>query len=122
MSTPRKAAPPRPLFARSAEDLAVLHALADVYAEELPCRGASTVLAEAWTSEDPAELDRAAAACATCPLLAECTDYGRTYRPEAGQWGEWRRRPRGRAAARDAADRAAEAQLMITHPSPRRTA
>jgi hypothetical protein len=40
---------------------------------------------ELWFSDDRADKVRAKAICLTCPLLAECRDYGKTQ--EYGIWG-----------------------------------
>lgn len=86
---------------------------------DLPCRSDD---ADLWFAEAPAELERAKALCARCPIRAECLD-GAVRRGEP--WGVWggeilergavipRKRPRGRPSkvdlARDRAYAAASA-------------
>ena len=79
----------------------------------LPCRDGD---ADLWFAETPAELERAKALCAECPIQAECL-AGALERAEP--WGVWggqifergkvipRKRPRGRPSKADLArDRA----------------
>jgi WhiB family redox-sensing transcriptional regulator len=79
----------------------------------LPCRSGD---ADQWFAEAPAELERAKALCAQCPIRLECLD-GALQRAEP--WGVWggeifergvvipRKRPRGRPSKADLArDRA----------------
>ncbi len=86
---------------------------------DLPCRRGGD--ADLWFAESPAELERAKALCADCPLRIECL-AGALSREEP--WGVWggeifergvvvpRKRPRGRPSKADLArDQAwAEAQ------------
>jgi len=85
---------------------------------ELPCRSGD---ADLWFAEAPAELERAKALCATCPIKAECL-AGALSREEP--WGVWggeifergvvipRKRPRGRPSKADLArDRAYAAAI-----------
>ena len=90
--------------------------------ETLPCREAED--ADLWFADDPAELERAKALCAECPVRAACL-AGALRREEP--WGVWggeifqrgsviaRKRPRGRpskaALARDRALAEAGARL-----------
>jgi WhiB family transcriptional regulator, redox-sensing transcriptional regulator len=80
---------------------------------DLPCRGGE---ADLWFAEAPADLERAKALCAPCPIRAECL-AGALRREEP--WGVWggeivergvvipRKRPRGRPSKADLArDRA----------------
>jgi WhiB family redox-sensing transcriptional regulator len=80
---------------------------------DLPCRSGD---ADLWFAEAPAELERAKALCARCPIRAECL-AGALRRAEP--WGVWggeilergtiipRKRPRGRPSKADLArDRA----------------
>jgi WhiB family transcriptional regulator, redox-sensing transcriptional regulator len=80
---------------------------------DLPCRSGE---ADLWFAEAPAELERAKALCAQCPIQAECL-AGALRREEP--WGVWggeifergvivhRKRPRGRPSKADLArDRA----------------
>jgi WhiB family transcriptional regulator, redox-sensing transcriptional regulator len=80
---------------------------------DLPCRSDD---ADLWFAEAPAELERAKALCADCPIKAECL-AGALSRAEP--WGVWggeifergtvipRKRPRGRPSKADLArDRA----------------
>ena len=80
---------------------------------DLPCRSAE---ADLWFAETPADLERAKALCAGCPIRAECL-AGALRRAEP--WGVWggeifdhgvvihRKRPRGRPSKADLArDRA----------------
>lgn len=80
---------------------------------DLPCRSGD---ADLWFAEAPAELERAKALCARCPIRAECL-AGAVRREEP--WGVWggeifergtvipRKRPRGRPSKADLArDRA----------------
>lgn len=80
---------------------------------DLPCRSGE---ADLWFAEAPAELERAKALCAQCPIQAECL-AGAVRRGEP--WGVWggeifergvvipRKRPRGRPSKADLArDRA----------------
>ena len=47
-----------------------------------------------WTSNYPAALKRAAAACQTCPALEECREYADTWEKRgAGVWAGKIRRP-----------------------------
>jgi hypothetical protein len=39
-----------------------------------------------WLSEDEGEANAAAAACAHCPALAQCREYVRAHRQDAGTW------------------------------------
>ena len=76
---------------------------------ELPCRSGD---ADLWFAEAPAELERAKALCAACPIKAECL-AGALERAEP--WGVWggeifergtvipRKRPRGRPSKADLA-------------------
>jgi WhiB family redox-sensing transcriptional regulator len=85
---------------------------------DLPCRSGD---ADLWFAEAPAELERAKALCATCPIKAECL-AGALSREEP--WGVWggeifergavipRKRPRGRPSKADLArDRAFAAAM-----------
>jgi WhiB family redox-sensing transcriptional regulator len=80
---------------------------------DLPCRSGD---ADLWFAEAPAQLERAKAHCAECPIQAECL-AGALRREEP--WGVWggeifergavipRKRPRGRPSKADLArDRA----------------
>jgi len=80
---------------------------------DLPCHNGD---ADLWFAETPAELERAKALCARCPIRAECL-AGALHRAEP--WGVWggeilergavipRKRPRGRPSKADLArDRA----------------
>jgi WhiB family transcriptional regulator, redox-sensing transcriptional regulator len=80
---------------------------------DLPCRSGD---ADLWFAEAPAQLERAKAHCADCPIQAECL-AGALRREEP--WGVWggeifergavipRKRPRGRPSKADLArDRA----------------
>jgi WhiB family redox-sensing transcriptional regulator len=80
---------------------------------DLPCRSGD---ADLWFAESPAELERAKALCAGCPVRAACL-AGALSREEP--WGVWggeifergvvipRKRPRGRPSKADLArDRA----------------
>lgn len=74
---------------------------------ELPCRFGD---ADLWFAENPADLERAKAACGPCPVRAECL-AGAIARSEP--WGVWggeilergsviaRKRPRGRPSKAD---------------------
>jgi WhiB family redox-sensing transcriptional regulator len=76
---------------------------------DLPCRSDD---ADLWFAEIPAELERAKALCARCPIRAECL-AGALRRGEP--WGVWggeifergviipRKRPRGRPSKADLA-------------------
>jgi WhiB family redox-sensing transcriptional regulator len=76
---------------------------------DLPCRSGD---ADLWFAEAPAELERAKALCAHCPIRAECL-AGALRRAEP--WGVWggqifehgavihRKRPRGRPSKADLA-------------------
>jgi len=80
---------------------------------DLPCRSGN---ADLWFAEAPADLERAKALCAGCPIRVECL-AGALRRAEP--WGVWggeifergavipRKRPRGRPSKADLArDRA----------------
>ena len=58
--------------------------LADVSASTLPCHDAEA--ADLFFSERPADLERAKALCADCPLIQECRQ-GALDRAEP--WGVW---------------------------------
>jgi WhiB family transcriptional regulator, redox-sensing transcriptional regulator len=85
---------------------------------DLPCRSGD---ADLWFSEAPAELERAKAQCARCPIQAECLT-GALRRGEP--WGVWggeilergavvpRKRPRGRPSKADLARDRAYAEAM----------
>ena len=87
--------------------------LLDTPGLDLPCRSGD---ADLWFAESPAELERAKALCAGCPVRAACL-AGALERAEP--WGVWggeiflhgvvvpRKRPRGRPSKADIArDRA----------------
>ncbi len=68
----------------------------------LPCR---TDDADLWFADDPAELERAKALCAQCPVRSECLAGALRRREPWGVWGGQifergsviaRKRPRGR--------------------------
>jgi WhiB family transcriptional regulator, redox-sensing transcriptional regulator len=83
---------------------------------DLPCRSGD---ADLWFAEAPAELERAKALCARCPIRAECL-AGALRRAEP--WGVWggeilergaiipRKRPRGRPTQADLARDPANAE------------
>jgi WhiB family redox-sensing transcriptional regulator len=85
---------------------------------DLPCRSGD---ADLWFAEAPAELERAKALCAGCPIKAECL-AGALQRGEP--WGVWggeifergvvipRKRPRGRPSKADLARDRAYAAAM----------
>ena len=85
---------------------------------DLPCRSGD---ADLWFAVAPAELERAKALCAPCPIKAECL-AGALRRGEP--WGVWggeifergvvipRKRPRGRPSKADLARDAAYAAAM----------
>jgi WhiB family transcriptional regulator, redox-sensing transcriptional regulator len=91
---------------------------------DLPCRSGD---ADLWFAESPAELERAKALCAECPIRAACL-AGALDREEP--WGVWggeifergvvvpRKRPRGRPSkadlARDRAYAAAAAAAALS--------
>lgn len=110
--TRRHNPPPKPLGPDAAEDLAVLHQLAAEL--RTPCVVGDVLDPDAWISEDPGDLDAAAAVCAGCPLVDECTSWGRAHTPHGGQWGRYRFRPRGLVAA-------GWHEAMGTTPSKRKT-
>jgi WhiB family redox-sensing transcriptional regulator len=73
----------------------------------LPCR---TYDADLWFSDTPAELERAKALCAGCPVRAECLAGALARREPWGVWGGEifergaviaRKRPRGRPSKAD---------------------
>lgn len=83
--------------------------------DALPCRSHDPDL---WFAESPAELERAKALCAGCPIKAACLDSARSRQEPCGVWGGEifehgavipRKRPRGRpskaALERDRAER-----------------
>jgi WhiB family transcriptional regulator, redox-sensing transcriptional regulator len=80
---------------------------------DLPCR---SVDADLWFAESPAELERAKALCAGCPVRAACLAGAREREEPWGVWGGEifergvvipRKRPRGRPSKADLArDRA----------------
>jgi WhiB family redox-sensing transcriptional regulator len=85
---------------------------------DLPCRSGE---ADLWFAEAPAELERAKALCAACPIKDDCL-AGALRREEP--WGVWggeifergtvipRKRPRGRPSKADLArDRAFAAAM-----------
>jgi WhiB family redox-sensing transcriptional regulator len=86
--------------------------------QDLPCRSGD---ADLWFAEAPAELERAKALCAPCPIKAGCL-AGALRRGEP--WGVWggeifergvvipRKRPRGRPSKADLARDAAYAAAM----------
>jgi WhiB family redox-sensing transcriptional regulator len=85
---------------------------------DLPCHSGD---ADLWFSEAPAELERAKAQCARCPIRAECL-AGALRRGEP--WGVWggeilergavipRKRPRGRPSKADLARDRAYAEAL----------
>jgi WhiB family redox-sensing transcriptional regulator len=88
---------------------------------DLPCRSGD---ADLWFAESPAELERAKAFCADCPVRAACL-AGALEREEP--WGVWggeifergvvvpRKRPRGRPSKADLArDRAYAAATAVS--------
>ena len=92
----------------------------DVPDVALPCRSGD---ADLWFAESPAELERAKAQCADCPVREACLAGALARREPWGVWGGEifergvvipRKRPRGRPrkedVAREAAERAARAQ------------
>jgi WhiB family transcriptional regulator, redox-sensing transcriptional regulator len=80
---------------------------------DLPCRSGD---ADLWFAESPAELERAKALCAGCPVRAACLAGAREREEPWGVWGGEifergvvipRKRPRGRPSKADLArDRA----------------
>ena len=87
---------------------------------DLPCRSGD---ADLWFAESPAELERAKALCAGCPVRVACL-AGALEREEP--WGVWggeifergvvvpRKRPRGRPSKADLARDAAYAAALAT--------
>lgn len=61
------------------------------------CRGASGV---DFFSEEPAEIGRAKAVCATCPVKVECLEYAKDNGEEDGVWGGLTPHERGRGTFR----------------------
>nr|WP_304412483.1 WhiB family transcriptional regulator [Nocardia sp. CNY236] len=70
--------------------------------EVLPCRAADPDL---WFAENPVQLERAKALCATCPIRTGCLSAAMNRREPWGVWGGEifdqgaviaRKRPRGR--------------------------
>jgi WhiB family redox-sensing transcriptional regulator len=70
--------------------------------DDLPCRGLD---ADLWFAESPADLERAKALCATCPVRSGCLAGALDRREPWGVWGGEifsqgiviaRKRPRGR--------------------------
>lgn len=57
---------------------------ADLLAAELPCHRPGGGL---WFADDPADLDRAKAACRSCPMRAECLAGALRRREPWGVWG-----------------------------------
>jgi WhiB family redox-sensing transcriptional regulator len=100
---------PEQLGGDSATGLGTLLDAAPRAGLELPCRSGD---ADLWFAEVPAELERAKALCAACPIKAECL-AGALQRAEP--WGVWggeifergtvipRKRPRGRPSKADLA-------------------
>jgi WhiB family redox-sensing transcriptional regulator len=93
----------------SAGDTGVLDLLnaAPATGLRLPCR---TYDADLWFADTPAELDRAKALCADCPVRAECLAGALARREPWGVWGGEifergaviaRKRPRGRPSKAD---------------------
>ena len=85
---------------------------------DLPCRSGD---ADLWFAEAPADLERAKALCAGCPIRVECL-AGALHRAEP--WGVWggeilergmvipRKRPRGRPSKADLARDRAYAEAL----------
>ena len=85
---------------------------------DLPCRSGN---ADLWFAEAPADLERAKALCAGCPIRVECL-AGALRRAEP--WGVWggeifergavipRKRPRGRPSKADLARDRAYAEAL----------
>lgn len=89
-----------PAFSPSPEALATYAALGQAIrsardrGEAVPCLGGDS---EAWTSDVPAEQDRAADGCYDCPALALCGRYADLAGERFGTWGGVTRGRRGRA-------------------------
>ncbi len=80
--------PPRPETAideRLAPDLAALHAALAASPKRTPCLDPAT--GPDWIAENHAAQQRAARACATCPVLSACRSYGLTHPTEHGVYG-----------------------------------
>ncbi|UUV36209.1 WhiB family transcriptional regulator [Amycolatopsis roodepoortensis] len=82
----------------------------------LPCRSGD---ADLWFAESPAELERAKAFCADCPVRSACLAGALSRREPWGVWGGEifergvvvaRKRPRGRPRKNAVVEPAAEAR------------
>lgn len=94
--------------ARAEDRRALLDALdvAEAGGLRVPCRVGSLADRAHWTAEDHRAQAEAAAACAGCPGLAECQEYGSRWPSEAGVYGGTTERDRmdpERVAARQRA-------------------
>lgn len=88
---------------READRAMLLTRIAAYPAAAVPCR-AGALPAAYWTSDDPDEQDRAAAACAGCPAWESCAEFIEGHPDEAGTYGgateSWRQLLRGIRGAR----------------------
>lgn len=71
---------------READRAELLRSLAR-HAADVPCVAGDVLPPAAWTSDDHGDLELAAVACRTCPLLDACAAYGRRWPEEWGTYG-----------------------------------
>ncbi|MFC3448857.1 WhiB family transcriptional regulator [Amycolatopsis speibonae] len=85
----------------------------------LPCRSGD---ADLWFAESPAELERAKAFCADCPVRSACLAGALSRREPWGVWGGEifergvvvaRKRPRGRPRKNPVVEPVAEARPIV---------
>lgn len=62
---------------------------------KVPCLGAGELDPTAWISDKPAEQEKAAAACESCPALRACSEYVARFKEAGGVWAGQTSKQRG---------------------------